>query len=516
MDNDPYDEFGDRPIGEFAAASSLGPDTARELGRFLRRVLREDPIPGLSIAVVRPGGEAYADAFGSRDLAGNRAASPDTLYGVGSITKSITATAILQLAEAGMLSLEDPLADHLDFDIGLTTDSDAQLDDSSPNDQQPVRIKHLLTHTSGYPSLGVSEALIARRIRRGEPGIPLGDREDFHAHVANARAERTAPPGEDWHYCNTGYCLLGEVIEGHTGVAFPEYVADHVFTPVGMQRATFDDGEFARDGDSATPYLIEADELIPASLPTREVSYPAGGVLTSVRELGTYLRCQLRRGSLDESQLLPQRQSDRLHDGRVQTPAGVYGYGWRVREVCGQPVIGHSGSIAVSAAYAGFAPGLELGVAVATNTAPEYPLRTVGEAVFAILTGKQPAAAVPYWQRRRLFDRLSGSYVSYREIKSAVVLRDGGTLRVEYDGPLDEESVPLRPDTGSTADTPGLVACGDPTELSDGESVAFDTLPHDGTHGTAEFRVTEDGIDLLIDRWHLHKTSDDPVPFETR
>lgn len=276
MDDDAYDGFGDRPIGEFAVASPLEPDTVRELGRVLRRLLREDPLPGVSVAVVRPTGEAYADAFGSRDLAGNRAASPDTLYGVGSITKSITATAILQLAEAGMLDLDDPLTEHLDFDIGLPTDSGTQRGADFSNTREPIRIKHLLTHTSGYPSLGVSEALIARRTRRGEPGIPLGDRDDFRAHVAGARAERTAPPGEDWRYCNTGYCLLGEVIEGHTGVPFSEYVADHVFTPLGMQRATFDDGEFARDGDSATPYLIEKDELTPASLPTREVSHPAG------------------------------------------------------------------------------------------------------------------------------------------------------------------------------------------------------------------------------------------------
>lgn len=514
MDDDAYDGFGDRPIGEFAVASPLEPDTVRELGRVLRRLLREDPLPGVSVAVVRPTGEAYADAFGSRDLAGNRAASPDTLYGVGSITKSITATAILQLAEAGMLDLDDPLTDHLDFDIGLPTDSGTQRGADFSNTREPIRIKHLLTHTSGYPSLGVSEALIARRTRRGEPGIPLGDRDDFRAHVAGARAERTAPPGEDWRYCNTGYCLLGEVIEGHTGVPFSEYVADHVFTPLGMQRATFDDGEFARDGDSATPYLIEKDELTPASLPTREVSHPAGGVLTSVRELGTYLRCQLNRGSLGGTQVLPARQSDQLHEGRVETSTGKYGYGWRVRDVCGRDVIGHSGSIAVSAAYAGFAPEPELGVAVAANTAPGYPLRTVGEAVFAIIIGESPEAVVPFWQRRRLFERLSGGYVSYRGVTPAVVRRDGGTLRVEYGGPLNEKSVPLCPSTGSTAADSGLLGCGDPAELSDGDTVKFSTLPRDGASDTAEFRFTADGVDLLIDRWHLHKTSDNPTPSE--
>ena len=535
MDDDVYDGFGDRPIGEFAVASPLASGTQRELSRFLRRVLRQDPIPGLSVAVVRPDGEAYTDAVGSRDLAGNRAVSPDTLYPIGSVSKSITATAVLQLADAGMLSLDDPITDHLDFDIKPGA-SDGPQQGETGSGEEPVRIHHLLTHTSGYPSLGVSEALIARRTRRGEPGIPLGDREDFHAHVADAWPERTAPPGDGWQYCNTGYCLLGEIVEGHTGVAFSEYVNDHVFTPLGMQRATFDDGEFARDADAATPYLIDEGELTPASLPTREVSYPAGGVLTSVREVGTYLRCQLQRGSLDGTQLLPTSRSDQLHEGRVDTPAGSYGYGWRTREVCGQTVVGHSGSVAVSSAYAGFAPEADLAVAVAANSSPEYPLRAIGEAVLAIALGERPVVAVPFWQRRRLFARLTGRYVSYRGVKPAAVFRDGGTLRVEYGGPLGGGSVPLRPDgTGSESETkassesdsePGpqtgtgtgsgseTLNCGDPTALSDGDVVTFTTLPPDGTEATAEFRFSADGIDLLVDRWHLHKVRDDPLKLD--
>ncbi len=140
--------------------------------------------------------------------------------------------------------------------------------------------------------------------------------------------------------------------------------------------------------------------------------------------------------------------------------------------------------------------------------------------------------AVPFWRRRRLFARLTGRYVSYRGVKPAAVFRDGGTLRVEYGGPLGGGSVPLRPDgTGSESETqnPGLTPtwtstgtgtgsetlnCGDPTALSDGDVVTFTTLPPDGTEGTAEFRFSADGIDLLVDRWHLHKVRDDPLKLD--
>ncbi|ERH04631.1 MAG: hypothetical protein J07HR59_01767, partial [Halorubrum sp. J07HR59] len=167
---------------------------------------------------------------------------------------------------------------------------------------------------------------------------------------------------------------------------------------------------------------------------------------------------------------------------------------------------------------------------VAANSSPEYPLRAIGEAVLAIALGERPVVAIPFWRRRRLFARLTGRYVSYRGVKPAAVFRDSGTLRVEYGGPLGGGSVPLRPDgPGSESDSEpgpqtgtgtgtgtgsGTLNCGDPTALSDGDVVTFTTLPPDGTEGTAEFRFSADGIDLLVDRWHLHKVRDDPLELD--
>jgi CubicO group peptidase (beta-lactamase class C family) len=142
---------------------SLDAHTVDRLESFVRDRLAADSLPGLSLAVVDRDGLVYAEGFGSRDLAANDPATPQTLYGIGSVTKSFTALAVTILAERGRLNVDDPVAEHAAFPL------------ESPG-EEPVRLHHLLSHSSGLPSLGVSEALIARRTRSGEAGVPLGSR----------------------------------------------------------------------------------------------------------------------------------------------------------------------------------------------------------------------------------------------------------------------------------------------------------------------------------------------------
>lgn len=455
---------------------TLGEETREAIADLLRGQMRRDPLPGLSVAVVTTEGIAYVEGFGSRDLAGNRPATGDTLYGIGSVTKSFVGLAILQLQEAGMLHVDDPVTDHLDLGLG---------DDVF---EEPIRLRHLLTHSSGFPSLGVSEELLARRLRLTDTGVPMGDRDDLHAHIADAAAggERVSPPGDRFAYFNTGYGLLGEVIEEATGKHLASYIDEHVFEPVGMDRATFDDTEFARDDDHMTQYLIEDGEPTAASLPTRELSQAAGGILTSVRELGSYLRVQLNGGQYEGTSLVRSDLLKEAHRGRMETPSGAYGYGWRIRETCDRDLIGHFGSIAVSSAYAGFCPDEGYGIALAANSSPSYPLAVLGQGVFALLLGRNPHEAVPFFERRRVFECLTGRYESFRGIKRATVRRDGEMLRLEFGGALGGEPTPLVP-------------------AEEGDRLEFYALDSSGNRRPAEFRTQDGRVELLIDRWRFRK-----------
>ncbi|MFB6154945.1 MAG: serine hydrolase [Haloferacaceae archaeon] len=449
----------------------LADDTRRRLERFVYDVMAEESLPGVSVAVVDGDGLAYAEGFGSRDLSENLPATADTLYGFGSVTKSFTALALATLAEEGHLDFDDPVADHVPFEV--ETDG-------------TVTLHHLLTHSSGLPSLGVSKALIARRTGSGEAGVPLGDRDDVHAFLAGADDEVVAPPGERFAYCNTGYVLLGEVIARYAGTDYASYVEDAILDPLGMDRSTFDGDAFAADADGMTPYFHDGGDLSAAPLPERPVTYPTGGLLTSVVEVADYLRLHLGGGEVDGVRLASEAAVERMHAGHVDTPEGPYGYGWRRRDVAGTTVVGHGGSIGVSSAYVGVVPAEDLGVAVACNTSPAFGLAEVGQGVVAALTGTDPAA-LPFFDRRARFEAYVGEYETYRGVLSARVSRDGEFLRLDVEGARGESGTPLVPVDGT------------------GEGGEFYALTPGGERSEVRFARDGDDLSLLYDRRRFHR-----------
>jgi CubicO group peptidase (beta-lactamase class C family) len=169
-------------------------------------LMQEAKLPGLSIAVVVDGKSVYAKAFGARDLAENLPMTPETLYGIGSISKSFTAMVIMQLVEQGKINLNDPVSKHIDFKLG--------------NEEKPITIHHLLAHNSGTPSLQGAVVAITRGLGDTNIAIPLSSREDFFHHINMAAAEVFDDPEKHFFYNNDMYTTLGLIIECITGVNF--------------------------------------------------------------------------------------------------------------------------------------------------------------------------------------------------------------------------------------------------------------------------------------------------------
>ncbi|AFZ72076.1 serine hydrolase [Natronobacterium gregoryi] len=456
---------------------TLESTTIDRIDSLLRERMYEDDLPGLSLAVTDGDDVVYARGYGSRDLASNAPATPETVYGIGSVSKSFAALATARLVDSGDLSYDDRVTDYLEVDI--------------PDD---VSIHHLLSHTAGYPSLAVSEALIARQLEVGESGVPLGSLADVYAHVEGAREEIAGEPGDRWMYCNTGYTLVGEVIAAVTGRSYTEYVTDDILEPLGMDRSTYDGDVFESFEDRMTPYFPEEEDdggdadLEPAALPIREQSAAAGGLLAPVTDLANYLRLHINEGVAvdgDERQLVGEDALEACYGAYAETPSGPYGYGWRTREVAGRELIGHGGSIVVSTAYAGFAPEDGVGVALLANASPGYGLAELGKGVFAALVGEDPRE-VSFFARKRRLEELAGEYETYRGITEAKVQVEGGTLRLRVGGPIEEGSwTPLVP-----------------VDLEAGEFYA-PTMA--GNRQPVRFERDGDDLSLYVDRWRLHQ-----------
>ena len=449
--------------------------------------MEEARMPGFSIAVVRNGETIYAEGFGLRDTQKILPATPDTLYGIGSITKSFVAIAIMQLVEAGKISLDDPVSMHIPFELGMPDD--------------PIRIHHLLTHSLGIPSLATSTVAISRGLGL-DTGVPLGSAADFYRLVNGAGDEIVAKPGERFFYHNAAWRMLGAIIQAKSGVPFHQYVKANVIDPLGMQRTTLSLTDFQSDPDHILPHLKVGDEVEASRFPypnpddNPDFSFitAAGGIVSSVNEMTRYLNAQIEKGRTERGRLASEESFERMQRIYIRRPDGYYGengYGYGLAitpDFLGHKMIGHGGSIAVSTAYMAFVPDLKAGVVMMGNSSG-MDYATIAESVFAILMGRDPEEAIPRLYIRERMKRLMGSYEVYRGLERLEVVARGGILYLEEKSPRTEKTslTPLIPE--------------DPTLAS----TDFYTLSN-GLKSPVEFAVGEDGqVDLIIGRYCYHK-----------
>ena len=456
--------------------SSLPTGRVREIESTVTDWMHEGDVPGASVVLVDGDGELYAEGFGARDLETNEPATPETLYGVGSITKPVTALAILQLAEAGQLSVDD--------------DVDEYVDHFADAPGAPITVEELLTHTSGMPanSPGVLTQAFA--------GRPAGvadeaDRERF----VRESGEFRVTDDDRFFYYNTGYDVLGRVVEAVDGRAYAAYVREEILDPLGMDRSTFHREAFADEDDRMTGYRPGDDEDPPEAtpFPFEALIHPAGGLVASVRELSRFLRAMMTDGGLEGDRVCPAGTPGRLQRGRAVRQTFLdgseeeYGYGWMRQPLLGDEVVGHGGSILVSTAYAGFLEEAGLRVVVACNTTAEPHPADLGQAVLAIATGHD-ATAVPAFALRRKCEAVTGTYESFRGSVAASVARAGGGISVTLSGGLGEEDVAALPET------------------LDPDDHAFYAVSGDGAREPLEFDLEGDHADLFFRRHRLRRT----------
>lgn len=453
------------------AVRNLPEETRRGVEAFVTDWLSENRIPGASVAIVDDDGLRYADGFGARDLASNAPATANTRYGMASVTKSFTAIAVLQQVEAGAVALDDSVTDYLPFFEELT---------------DPPTVHELLSHSSGMPSDGASVALISRLTGADPVEVPLSSEADFRRYVADSTDEHV--DGDRFFYYNTGYTVLGKLVEAVDGREFPTYVEEEILDPLGMDRSVVAPAEFGALEDAMTPYREDSGERVPVDFPVKGVG-AAGGLVSTVRDLARYLQFQF---DPDERILPPDRlmQARQAHATRQQFIDGTeqtYGYGWTQQPFLGDELLGHGGSLAVSTAYLGFLADGQVGVAVACNDSPATHPQHVGPALLAILDGQDPADATRYYGLRQKARAVAGEYESVHGIQTATVEPDGGSVHIEFGNALEEQELVATPETA------------DPDDLR------YYTVGEGGAQFPVEFEHTADGMDLYFQRWRLHK-----------
>lgn len=449
---------------------------------YVPDAMHETKTPGCSVAMIRGADIVYEGGFGLRNRELSLPATPDTLYGIGSCTKAFVATAILLLAEQGRLSLDDAVNRYNPFKI------------RAPNGD--IRIRHLLSHSSGLPALSTSESLIQQGL--GVPSrFPLADSEDFYRWVNDAQKEMTQGPGELFFYSNEGYRMLGHIVQILGEMPFHEFIAENILTPLGMARSTFVRSRYETDADRTQPYLAKPDGTVEqapfpypdvAANPEFSFMLAAGGLISSVRDMAKFVVANIPESA---TRLLTPASLASMQESHIARPPSHYGkngygYGWIVTEnFLGTPMVAHGGSIDVSTAYAAFLPREKIGVVILANTSG-MPHAAIAEGILAALLGLDPFEAIPPLAIKKKMNALSGTYEAYRCSLIARVFAKGGLLYLEQKDAFQDTIVPLIPEDDSMTNYRFFIWT-------------------EGAHQPVEFQPTPDGFDLYVERNRYHK-----------
>ncbi|MEQ9569669.1 MAG: serine hydrolase domain-containing protein, partial [Longimicrobiales bacterium] len=250
-----------------AKVRALGPAAEAMFGDFFR----ERDVPGLAWGVVLDGELILSGAFGSADLDGGVPADTRSLFRIASMSKSFTALAILQLRDRGLLRLDAPASDYLPEMEGLRL----------PTDDAPViTVRNLLTHSAGFPE-----------------DNPWGDRqladtdEELLALVEDGISFSRAP-GVAYEYSNTGFALLGQIVQRVSGMEFQEYMRRHVFEPLGMD-ATVWEFEDAPAERLALGYDRSDGDWVQVPHEHHGAFGAMGGLITSIEDFAAYAALHL-------------------------------------------------------------------------------------------------------------------------------------------------------------------------------------------------------------------------------
>jgi CubicO group peptidase (beta-lactamase class C family) len=403
-------------------------DGARDLAELqetVRRIGNERLKAGLSIAIVEHGRTVWTEGLGLADIRTQRPATADTVYRVGSLSKSVLALTMASLEHEGVLDLDAPLREVV-RDIEF---------ENAWEDTHPIRVTDLLQHTTGFDEMRFNEMFATREQLDWSPAQVL---------AINPRSRRARwEPGTRHSYSHPGYTLAGHVAELATGRPYETLVRERVFDPLDMRVASFVPTPQV-EAELATAYtgqgLQEMEHLL---LHHR----PGSHVYTSAREMGRVIELLSNRGVVDGRRVLPESVIDRVEKGTVLPFPDVvpsYGLGLYTLQRAGAIWYGHGGWMPGYYSRMRYLPRVGAGFVLMSNDGwGEEAVDEIADEIVAYLVRNAPPPQPKPRVELELaeLEALSGSYVArHHEIefarafelqRPAVVDVTGGDLRLD-------------------------------------------------------------------------------------
>lgn len=323
------------PMASIPAVAAGPKFNAEKLAKIpvrMREFVAAGELPGAVTVVGTAEGIVSHEAVGESGVSSARPMPKDALFRIASMTKPITAIAIMLLAEEGKLAVDDPVEKHLPEFRGQMLVAEKTADGVTlRKPMRPMTLRDLLTHTSGLPAFpeGLSDVYYRRQYSLAEATLAMSQRPlDFE-------------PGSKWAYCNSGIDTLGRVVEVVAGQAYEQFLQARIFAPLGMKDTAFYPSpaqleRLAELCDRKEGKLLGVGYQLLGPTANARHPIPAGGLYSTGADLARLYRAMLNKGTLGKTRILSEAsvaEMTRVQTGDLQcgfTPGMGFGFGWAV------------------------------------------------------------------------------------------------------------------------------------------------------------------------------------------
>jgi len=351
----------------------------RDIDLYLKDQMQQLGIPGMAIGIVHEDQIVHWQGFGEADSTG-RPVTPQTPFQIGSLTKSFTALAVMQLVEDGKVDLDAPVQKYLPWFTLADKDAAAR-----------ITVRNLLNQSS---SISTTDG---NRFWNSNASMDNAVRQ-------MSDVQLRYPVGTKYQYCNMNYVILGVVIEKVSGESYADYVNEHILIPLDMRNS------YTSHEDALANGLAEGHYYILDHAVTRDGVYPpaylsTGLLSASVEDLTHYAIAQLNEGKYGEQTILSKDRMTELHTPGISMGAGDYHYamGWAVGTTDGIHIIKHNGDIISYHSIVMLEPESKWGVVLLANASGFEQIMQIddmAEGVMELLNNKQPArVSLPFMFR---------------------------------------------------------------------------------------------------------------------
>ena len=399
------------------------------LDPLVARCLDKFHVPGVVVVLVQDGQTVIAKGYGYADVGKKIPVDPGrTLFRVASVSKSFTATAVMQLAERGLIDLQDDVTKHV---------SRLPLQRSY---SEPVTIAQLLTHTAGFDNSDI-----------GDSARTPSEMMSLEQFLAERMTPQVFQPGTLNHYSNHGYALAGYVVEVVSGLPFATYMDENIFQPLGMQHSSFSQVvPVTLEADLAVGYEVNGTTFDPVPDDYSNM-VPADGLKTSGTDMARFMITHLQEGRHRQAQILSEASVLTMHRQQFthhpRLPGSAYGFS---EEFSGDlRVLRQTGGTAGFSSEVILVPQRRLGMFISTNARQPKLRREVAARLLDRFVGSRQSTtpASPQDDFDGSVDRFVGTYRSTKYVRSTFEkmrvfgnpeyrLTKGSNGKLRFDGKL--------------------------------------------------------------------------------